>query len=65
MTTVPAQRHPAADWPVEQQARWVQWNFCPCGVAIDWNRPHCDDAECRRAHNTAERLLDLNGDSDA
>jgi hypothetical protein len=62
---IPTQRHPAADWPEAQRRRWEQINFCPCGVAIAFNKPHCDDDECRRAHNTAERLLDRNGDHDA
>ncbi len=60
---IPAQRrHPACDWPEEQQSRWVQRNFCPCGTEIPWAAQHCDDVECCRAHIAAERLLDLNGD---
>ncbi len=65
MTTIPTQRHPAADWPAEQRRRFKQLNFCPCGTQIPWNRPHCDDTECARVYNTAERLLDLNGDCDS
>ncbi len=59
---IPAQRHPAADWPAERQHLWSQKNFCPCGIEIPWSVPHCGDADCARIHNTAERLLDLNGD---
>lgn len=63
-TTVPTQRHPAADWPAEQQRRWAQLNFCPCGSEIPWAAPHCAAADCVAAFLTAERLLDLNGDHD-
>ncbi len=61
-TAIPTQRHPAADWPLEQQRRWAQWNFCPCGTQIPFNEAHCDDAPCVSAYLTAEHLLDLNGD---
>ncbi len=63
-TTIPTQRHPAADWPQAQQRRWQQLNFCPCGIAIPFNVDHCADDVCRRAHLTAEHLLDLNGEHD-
>ncbi len=62
--SIPSQRHAAADWPAEQQGRWKQWNFCPCGVQIPWNVSHCGDADCVASFITAEHLLDLNGESD-
>ncbi len=60
--SIPTQPHPAADWPAEQQRRWAQWNFCPCGSQIPWSAPHCGDADCVAAYITAEHLLDLMGD---
>ncbi len=62
--SIPTQRHPAADWPLEQQRRFEQWNFCPCGTQIPWAAAHCGDAACVAAHLAAEHLLDLNGDHD-
>jgi hypothetical protein len=64
-TTIPTQPHPATNWPAEQQRRFEQWNFCPCGTRIAWAAPHCGEDECRDLHNTAEHLLDLMGDLDA